>query len=57
LRGRRRRRRRRCAALLSQSAYTESPIRPLAEEETPLPNSDKGDTQTHRKRDIVISQL
>jgi hypothetical protein len=43
-RRRRRRRRRRPAALLSQSAYIERQNHPPVEEETPLPSSDKGDT-------------
>jgi hypothetical protein len=32
-----------CSAQLSQSAYTERP-NPLIEEETPLPSSDRGNT-------------
>jgi hypothetical protein len=44
-----RERRRRSAALLSQSACTERSIPPLVEEETQLPSSDRGDTQTGRR--------
>jgi hypothetical protein len=41
---------RRSSAVLSQRAYTEGPIPPLVEEETPLPSSDVGEgIDTDRK--------
>jgi hypothetical protein len=46
----------RSAVVLSQSAYTERPIPPLVEEETPLPISD-GEGETHRQRGDFISLL
>jgi hypothetical protein len=46
--------RRRFAALLGQSVYTERPNTLLVDEETPLPSSDRGDTQTDRSSHKLI---